>query len=98
MGPWEDIFPFLIGVLIFMVPIIAILTAHQRKMAMIIRGRDEEGRLVGEPEIRQLRREVDDLRQLVAQQAISMDTLASQQVEILSVVRSQADIQRRVGQ
>lgn len=97
MGPWEEIFPFLIGVLIFMIPIIAILTGHQRKMAMIMRGHDEEGRLVGGPDIQQLRREVDELRQLIAQQAITMDTLASQQSEILGLVRLQGDLQDRVG-
>ena len=60
---------FLIPILIFMTPIIAILTAHQRKMAEILHSRPQ----VPTEEIQALRREVADLRQLVHQQAIALD-------------------------
>ena len=94
----EDIFPFLLGALVFMIPIIAILTAHQRKMALIMRGQDEEGRRVRTPEVDQLRHEMAELRQMVAQQAIMMDNLAGTQNKILESMASQsADLRDRIG-
>ncbi|MFY9234695.1 MAG: hypothetical protein WAO58_09575 [Fimbriimonadaceae bacterium] len=94
----DDIFPFLIGALIFMIPIIAILTQHQRKMALIMRGRDEEGRTIKTPEVDQVREEMNELRQLIHKQSIALDNMASQQAEILASLKGQGELQQRVGQ
>lgn len=94
----EEIFPFLIGALIFMIPIIAILTQHQRKMALIMRGRDEDGRAVKTPEVDQVRAEMNELRQLIHQQSIALDNVASQQAEILASLKGQGELQQRVIQ
>lgn len=78
----------LIPIIIFMIPIIAILTAHQRRMAEIVHSRK------GEPnEIAELRREVLELKQLIHQQAISIDNMVSRQV-----VDRPADVSARIGQ
>lgn len=67
-----DILPLagiMIPIVFLMIPIVAILTSHQRKMAEIMHSRPQ----VPTEEIQALRREVADLRQLVHQQAISLD-------------------------
>lgn len=75
----------LIPITIFMIPIIAILTAHQRAMAEIMHSRK------GEPsEIAALRQEVMELKQLLHQQAIAIDNLSTRQIP-------EADVQRRLG-
>jgi hypothetical protein len=93
LGPPEDIWPFLLGALMFMIPIIAILTHHQRKMAMIMRGHDEEGRPIqgiAQPS-EDVRLEMAELRQLVAQQAIQLDNLAGRQEEILKALAAKSE-------
>lgn len=66
----------LIPIIIFMILIIAILTAHQRKMAEIVHSQKN----AGQPgEIEALRREIYELKQLVHQQAIAMDNFVSRQ-------------------
>jgi hypothetical protein len=65
----------LIPVLIFMIPIIAILTSHQRRMAEIVHG----GKNGNPGDIDALRREIHELKQLVHQQAISIDNLLARQ-------------------
>lgn len=70
-GP-DVIVPFII----FMIPIVAILTKHQQKMAEIIH-QNQANRNLPNPEIDALRREVSELRQLVHQQTINIDNLTS---------------------
>lgn len=72
--PAEDIFPFLLGAILFMIPIVAILTQHQQKMAKILRENAANDR---SHETESLRREVEALRQLVLQQTIAIDNLAA---------------------
>lgn len=74
----EDI-PAILGVmipiLVLMIPIVAILTRHQQKMAEIM----AHGHAVeGGQEIYALRRELAEMRELMHQQAIAIDTLVSQ--------------------
>ena len=57
---------------VFGIPIIAILTAHQRKMAMIIHNTQQMRRPVQDEAIAS---EVRDLKQLVYQQAIAIDAI-----------------------
>jgi hypothetical protein len=94
----DDVLPFLVGALIFMIPIIGILTNHQRKMALIMRGQDEEGRKLQTPGVDQLRHEVAELRQMLAQQAIAIDNIAGTQQKILESMASQsAELRNRIG-
>ncbi|MFZ4508400.1 MAG: hypothetical protein ACOYON_11965 [Fimbriimonas sp.] len=66
-----EFFPIFI---IMMVPIVAILTRHQQRMAQIIHGSNAQQ--LPDPAIaRETAREVSELRQLVHQQAIAIDNL-----------------------
>ncbi|HJP83707.1 MAG TPA: hypothetical protein VJ835_09405 [Fimbriimonadaceae bacterium] len=65
----EVIFAF-IPIVVFMVPIIAILTHHQRKMAELIHRAPQA---LPSPEVEALRREVQDLKALIHQQTIALD-------------------------
>jgi hypothetical protein len=59
-------------VLIFGLPIVAILASHQQKMATVIHGRNQAQNPAG---IEALRRELQELRNFVHQQAIVTDNL-----------------------
>ena len=93
----EDVFPFLIGALVFMIPIIAILTQHQRKMALIMRGQDEEGRPIKTNSIDKLEQDMRELRQLVAQQAITLDNVCENQKRLLETMQASDEIRSRIG-
>jgi hypothetical protein len=69
----EDVLPFFIPIVIFMIPIIAILTSHQRKMAELLHGSRQNN--LPSPEVEMLRREVQELKQIVHQQTIAIDNL-----------------------
>jgi hypothetical protein len=76
--PINDIAPAIMGVLIFMIPIIAILTGHQRKMAELIHGQGERrGDLAPQvlDRIASLEREVVELKDLVRRHVIATDDL-----------------------
>lgn len=77
MRPFEPalIIPFLI----FMIPIIAILTNHQQKMAKLIHGNQGENQVNGAilQELQALRAEVAHLKEIVNQQALAVDDLRS---------------------
>jgi len=77
----------LIPILIFSTPIVAILTSHQRKMAELYHNRQQ---LQSNPEIAALRQEVMELKQLIHQQAIAMDSFTSHPAK--------SSIQERIGQ
>jgi hypothetical protein len=68
-----NVSPILIPLVIFMIPIIAILTSHQRKMAELY---VQQARTQGDPEIAALRQEMQELKSLIHQQAIAIDSLA----------------------
>lgn len=75
-GPADEWMPFVMGMVLFLIPIIAILTAHQRKMAEILHRNRETS--VANPEIAALRAEVARLTEAVHQQTIMLDSLARQ--------------------
>lgn len=61
----------LVPITIFMIPIIAILTRHQQKMAELLhRGPGDQQHLIAA-----LQREVYELRQMVLQHAVALDDL-----------------------
>lgn len=74
----ENIFPFLIPMIVFMIPIVAILTHHQRKMAELMHGTGGDG--VGRAEVESLRQEIRELKQLVHQQTIALDGIQRSQL------------------
>ena len=69
----EDIMPFVIPIVLFMIPIVWILTSHQRKMAELLHGTRQNN--LPNPEVDMLRREVQELKQIVHQQTIAIDNL-----------------------
>ena len=71
-GGMEGVIGVLIGFgLVVVLPIVAILTQHQRKMAEILHSRQQQE---GNPEIAALRHEIRELKELIHQQAIALDT------------------------
>jgi hypothetical protein len=64
----------MIPVIALMIPIVAILTRHQRDMALLVHGNQlpQDGR------VEDLQRQVNELRQLAAQQAYMLDDLRKQ--------------------
>lgn len=66
--------PLLIPLIIFMIPIIAILTSHQQKMARIM----HESRPQVDPnEIAALRQEVRELKELIHTQMLALDSVTT---------------------
>lgn len=61
-----------------LIPIVAILVHHQQKMAQIIHGSNQRHTLPN-PEIDQLRREVRELKELVHQQTLAIDSAQHRQ-------------------
>ena len=59
--------------MVFGIPIVAILTSHQRKMAAILH---QNQQTMPNPETQMLRQEIRELKALVHQQAIAVDSLA----------------------
>ena len=75
----EDVMPFIIPIVVFMIPIVAILTHHQRKMAELLHG--SRAQALPNPEIDAMRREIAELKQLVHQQAIALDSARTSPIE-----------------
>jgi hypothetical protein len=73
----ENVLPFLIPLVIFMIPIIAILTNHQRRMAELIHGNRNNA---SNGDIEALRREVQELKQIVHQQTLAIDNISRYQL------------------
>lgn len=65
----------LIPVVALLIPIVAILVKHQQKMAEIVHSRPQTSSI----EVEALRREVHELKQLVHQQTIQVDSLITSQ-------------------
>lgn len=80
-----DVVGLLLGAMVFMIPIIAILTSHQRKMAQIIHG---QAHGANEAEVLQLRRDVAELKQAMAHQLIALDNLHAAQRELKNQLTS----------
>ncbi len=68
MNPFE----MMIVITALMIPITAILTYHQRKMAEIVHGKGATPAVINDLE--NLRREVHEMRHLLHQQTIALDS------------------------
>jgi hypothetical protein len=71
--PPDELIPMVMGVTVMLIPIIAILTAHQRKMTELMRGGSQTGDPALRSEIAALRAEIAALRQDVHAQALALD-------------------------
>ena len=74
--PLDEWMPFVIGLVVFLIPIIAILTSHQQKMARIFRENQAAGDM---QDMAALRAEIARLTQAVHQNTIAIDALAQRQ-------------------
>ncbi len=84
----------LIPIIGMLIPIVAILTSHQMKMAALIHGKtiDKFNNVVSDKnEASQLSEEVRQLRELMHQQSIALDSLRDE-------VRSSQSVQDRINQ
>lgn len=80
---------------VFSIPVVAILTAHQRKMAEIIHGsHNRQQQQVGNEA---LASEMRELKQAVYQQSIAMDTLRNE-VRQLAASQGSATLSDRLSQ
>lgn len=85
----------LIPIIALMIPIVGILTFHQRKMAEIMRQQHVQG---NHGEVMQLRQDVQQLKEIVAQQAIQMDDFLNAQRKLAQgPPASPAEIQQRLS-
>ncbi len=86
----DEIFPFLLGFVIFAIPIVAILANHQRRMTELIHG--SRG---ADPQVLQqldaIRRELAELKHVVYQSVIAAD-------ERKGSLLSSSDAPSRLGQ
>jgi hypothetical protein len=89
-----SISPILIPILALLIPIVAILVKHQQRMAEIIHSGRPQGLPVDRQEIDSLRREIQELKQIVHQQAISMDTFVDRQIKL---AESKSSLSDRLG-
>lgn len=65
----EGFLALMIPIIALLIPIVAIMSQHQQKMATLLRGSTSDA------EIQQLRMEIQQLKDLVNQQALVMDNL-----------------------
>ena len=85
----EDLAPMIVAVMLMMIPIVAILTSHQRKMAKIMREDDRAMNPRAAHEADSVKRELAELKALMHQQAIAIDNLATR-------VNAPAEISQRL--
>ena len=96
----EELIPLLAVGMIFMIPIVAILTKHQQKMAEIFRQQQQHP--LNLQDGRQSE-ELAKMRELMTQQMIAIDNLAQSQRELAVSIRSQQlssseqDLRERIG-
>lgn len=90
----EAIGPIIVSLIVFGIPIIAILVKHQQKMAMIYR--EDLNRQQTTPQLDILRRDVDDLKATVNQQMIMLDEIATRQRELLIHLKNESSLEERL--
>lgn len=76
-----DQMALMIPITALIIPIVAILTKHQRDMAVMYHTNHQQG---SNAEVDALRRQVEDLRQMVAQQTLALDDIRMSQRQLAS--------------
>jgi hypothetical protein len=90
----EDVLALLLGGIVLMTPIVWILTKHQQKMTQLLHEDKSKQAL---PASQDLAREMSELRHVVHQQTIALDSLAKSQAELKSALLSREDLTQRIG-
>lgn len=70
----EEILPIFIPIIALVIPVVAILTKHQQKMAELVRQSPQLGSM---PEVHALRQEVAQMRQMMNDQMLALDQIRS---------------------
>jgi hypothetical protein len=83
----DDLFPMLLGAIMLLIPIIAILTNHQQKMARLLR--EDQNQFRNSNESNQLRAELADLRHRIDSLTLSIEQMRDEQ-------RTSGDVERRI--
>lgn len=91
MNDLEEIIPMVLGFVFLMIPIVAILTSHQRKMAQILHQPPAQ-----DPEKQMLFAEIARLREAVNQQAIALDSLQRTTERLANSIDRQEDLADRL--
>jgi len=91
----HDLAPLLAVVFIMMIPIVSILTRHQRKMAEIIHGTAQQQQPSNHEMM--LAQEVTRLRDVVSQQALALDNLAQSQRALEARMPVAEDLRSRLN-
>ena len=85
----DELIPMVLGGLVLMIPIIAILTSHQQKMAKLFR--EDQGRSnTHTNETGQLRAEISDLKHRIDSLTLSIEQMRDEQ-------RNNREIERRIN-
>lgn len=90
----EEVMALLLGGIFLLTPIVWILTKHQQKMTQLLNDGRSHPAL---PESFEVRREMAELREIVKQQTIALDSLAKSQAELKSALLASTDLRERVG-
>ena len=90
----EEMIPIVAIIATFGVPLVWILTAHQRKMAEIIHRTHQQQ---GSSQVEAVTQEVRDLRQMVIQQSIALDNLTTEVRKALPAAGSNETLSTRLG-
>ncbi|HMS53964.1 MAG TPA: hypothetical protein PKA27_01060 [Fimbriimonadaceae bacterium] len=85
----EEILPLLIPIIIFMIPIVSILTKHQQRMTELI-----HGSAGNRQDVEALKQEIKELKALVHQQTIQLDSLSNRML----AQQSGQDLRQSLGQ
>jgi hypothetical protein len=80
---FSDVLPFAIPILALLIPIIVILTNHQRRMAELLHKNQQQPQIPSQ-DLVAMRQDIYELKQLVHQQAIALDNLTNS-VKVTSV-------------
>lgn len=85
----EEVIPLFIPIIIFMIPIVAILTKHQQRMTELLHGSSGNRQ-----DVETLRKEIQELKALVHQQTIQLDSLSNRML----AQQSGQDLRQSLGQ
>jgi len=91
----EEIAPIIATVAVMAIPLAAILTAHQRKMAMIFHGQRQEQSTANNDAVVN---EIRELKQVVYQQAIALDNLKNEVRQSVNTTVPPQPLSVRLGQ
>lgn len=87
-----EILALFIPIIALMIPIIVLLLKHQQRMTELLHGPNSQAR---NPEIEMLRHEIHELKMVVSQQALAMDTFLDRQRQLSSTPPPPTEVRDR---